>query len=64
MDHVTKEAIYFELLSNNINKEDDFSLNRSEKEGYSLQKQDSYLIQIQHSSSVSQKRATFHLFSP
>lgn len=56
------EVIYLELHSNNIKREDYFSLNRSEEEGHSLQRQDSFLILIQNSYSVPQKRATFLTF--
>jgi hypothetical protein len=37
MNQVMGKAIQFKLHSNNINREDDFSLNGSEDEGHSLQ---------------------------
>jgi hypothetical protein len=57
-NQVIGEGIQFKFHSNNIKREDNFSLNRSEEEGHSLQRQESFLILIQNSYSVPQKRAT------
>jgi hypothetical protein len=60
MDQVIGEVIQFELHPKNINREDDFSLSRSEeKEEHSFQRQNNFLLVVQHPSLVSQKRAIF-----